>query len=717
MRKLQTLSWMSVMVATAGLTCVAPVWAQQPTAPAQPNFDPSDVYYQAWLFTREAATLEKEGRYAESLAKLRSAERFFETIHRYRPEWKKQMVDDRLSITKAQITKTLPKAQEQQQKENVAVAELEGGVPLNVRPMDNNAQTPNVAIEDARVRALETEVQRLRQALASPANESSRNASRASDLEKQRNELSMQLKKSTADLEALRAKLATAPVQSEMEKLNQRLRSLEQEREAMGMALSQSRTEQLQSKATINKLSADFQAMRQQAADLERNLKVERDKSNQVTSAQMKQLQELQSTIKQKDAEITAANNRVASLEKELLESQQASQELRTERDDLLRERDHMSALLKLSESGRMQQLIERNMSLAKELREAKERVDRINKDNDETKDELTEALRDLAITKTKIIGLQTEKRAQDQRMSELEMQLKNDEKSLASGESGANDEETKTLRDIIQRQLRVQERRKQAAQLLLDAAKKKSSTGDETYDEAVAMLNEEVTLTPEEQSIVDETKVDGEIYSPTYAGSKERVNAATTEMHEQIENYTKAAVRAFGSQRLSASREVLEMILDIHPGHVPTMTKLGIVQMRLDDPIGAANTLRTAVENDETRPLSHRLLGLALYRSGDLTNAETSVRRAVEIDPSDAAAHTILANTLFRLKRAEEAETCYKKAIELNPEAPEALHNYALLLQRAGRNKEALDFYNKSLTNGGQPNPKLESDIAKKLK
>lgn len=703
-------------IAAASLTCITPAWAQQPAAPAQPNFDPSDVYYQAWLFSREAETLQKQGRHVEALAKLRSAEKFFETIHRFHPEWKKEMVGDRLSVTKTQITKVAPLAQEQAKKDNIAVAELEGGSTMNVRPPDDtNTQTPNVQIEDARVRALENEVRRLRQVLASPAGESSREAARASDLEKQRNELSMQLNKATADLEALRAKMTTAPVQSEMAKLNQQLRSLEQEREAMGLALSQGRNEQLQSKAIINKLSADYQAMRQQAADLERNLKVERTKSNQVTTSQLKQLQDLQASLKEKDAEITTANNRISSLEKQLTESNEAQEELRGEREDLLRERDHMAALLKLSESGRMQQLIERNMGLAKELREAKERVERINKDNDDTKDELTEALRDLAITKRKIIDLQTEKRSQDQRMSQLELQLKSDEKSLASGGAAASDEEAKTLRDIIQRQQRVLERRKQAAELLLEAAKKKSATGDANYDEAVALLtDEEVTLTPEEQVILESRKVDGEIYSP-YAGSKARVGAATTEMHEQIENYTKAAVRAFGAERLSASREVLEMILDVHPGHIPTMTKLGIVQMRLNDPMAAANTLRTAVENDESRSLSHRLLGLALYRSSDFVQAEVSSRRAVEIDPTDAAAQTILGNTLLRLKRVDEAESCYKKAITINPENSEALHNYAVLLNRAGRNQEARAYYEKSLSSGGQPNPRLEADLGKK--
>jgi Flp pilus assembly protein TadD len=511
--------------------------------------------------------------------------------------------------------------------------------------------------------------------------------------------------------------MASAPVQSEMDRLNERLRSVEQERQAMGMALSQSREQQLQSQAKIQMLQADYKAMSQQAADLQRNLDVERKKSNEVTTAQLKQLQQLEQTLKQKDSEITSANNRIASLQKELQESKDAFQEVRTERDNILRERDHMAELLKLSENGRIQQLIEQNMGLAKELREAKERVERINQNNEETNDQLAGALRDLTITKTKIIALQREKRAQEQRLADLEQQLLNNEKALASGDAAANSEEADTLREIIKRQLRLQERNKLAAEHLLAAAKKRSVGTDTDYDKAVALLtDQEITLTPEEQKLLDDRQVDGEIYSP-YAGSKARVAAATTEMHQQIDDYTKAAVRAFGAQRLSASREVLEMILDLHPGHVPTMTKLGIVQLRLDDPTAASQTLRAAVENDETRSLSHRLLGLALYKLGDLLAAEESLTRALEIDPNDAAGHTIYGNTLLRLERIVDAERAYLKAINLNPESSECLHNLAVLCQRNGRTKEAQGYYDEALLHGAQPNPDLEAALNRKRK
>src|SRR6185503_16018853 len=104
-----------------------------------------------------------------------------------------------------------------------------------------------------------------------------------------------------------------------------------------------------------------------------------------------------------------------------------AFSQLQGERDSLIREREQMSALLKLNEAGRIQQLIEQNMGLARQLRDANTKVENLNLDNNATKDELTDALRDFAIAKSQINKLQREKREQDQQIAELGKRLKDE--------------------------------------------------------------------------------------------------------------------------------------------------------------------------------------------------------------------------------------------------------------------------------------------------
>ena len=228
-----------------------------------------------------------------------------------------------------------------------------------------------------------------------------------------------------------------------------------------------------------------------------------------------------------------------------------------------------MAALLKLNEAGRIQELIEQNMSLAKNLREANEKVDRLNRESNADKDAITDALRDLAIAKSQINRLHQEKREQDKRLDELENRLKNEESDLASGKIAADPAEVEVLRDIIKRQLRVQERRRQARDLLVEAAKELGAK-DERLAKAIELFDaQEIALSPEEQKLIADRQVDGEFVSP-FARDRATVGQATDELNRDIAVFERTAEKSFVAGRLLPTRELYQMILEQHPGHTP---------------------------------------------------------------------------------------------------------------------------------------------------
>ena len=195
----------------------------------------------------------------------------------------------------------------------------------------------------------------------------------------------------------------------------------------MALALRQSRDAHTEALARIATLAGRLQVAQQQRADLERNLKTERKVANSVVSGQRRQLDALERELEEKHRTRRGqpAHRRPDERTKE---SRDAFGQLRDERDSLLRERDQMAALLKLNEAGRIQELIEQNMALAKNLREANEKVDRLFRESNADKDAYTDALRDLAIAKSQINRLHQEKREQDQRLADLENRLRNEE-------------------------------------------------------------------------------------------------------------------------------------------------------------------------------------------------------------------------------------------------------------------------------------------------
>jgi len=684
----------------------------QQAAPLRPPsnavFNPADVYYQGYLYSDEALKLQNSGKYAESLEKYRRAQTFFDTVAKFHPEWKPDMVATRLKKNLGSIKDTSARAEQEMNKNNIAAAELEGG---RVVPVTPNRKDPLAAIEaaDPRLSALQDEIRLLRSALASPANQANKDAIRAAEMQKQRNEMEERLKQANHKLEDLRNELAAKPLQSELDSLNARIGNLEQDRQAMREALNQSSERQLKSQATIESLTADLRAAAQQISDLRSNLKLQSEKSNQVVQGQHEQMKQLGEIIKNKDIQLTAAKNQIATLQRDLQETKDALFDVQNERDTLIRDKAQLSALLKLSEEGRIQELIDQNMSLAKQLREAKERVDLIKQNAFQTSDELAFAKRDLAIAKSKIREFQADKRQQDESIAELRRRLESDSKSLADSKNVVSPEEAETLSGVSKRQIKQYERARQAAELLLSAAKDKIGA-TEDYRKALSLLEgEEIQLNSEEESALVRRRIDGEIYSP-YAASRDSVNRNLDAVRQQAAIYENAAKRAFQDERYNTTREIFEMTLDINPGDIVTMRKLGVVYWRLGDPASATKVLRNAVENDESQALSHRYYGLALYKEGSLDQAIESLRRCLEIDPQDSQAYTILGNALFRQGKNSEAEAAYQSAIALTPDDYEALHNLALLFQNTNRKKDALATYQQSLKHGGLTDPILEA-------
>jgi chromosome segregation ATPase len=697
---------------------VLPVSAQAPPPAPSAQFDPSDVYFQGYLSTRAAEQLESSENFIAALEKLQKARQLFDAVHQYYPEWKPEMVGGRIEKTTETLKRVRQLADTQLQKNRNTVAELEGGVKSSGRPnpptKDSASPTPEILKVDPlparRLNEAEDEVKRLRD-LVAKSNESSRATTRAEDLERQRDALATQLRTAESNVSSLRARLAAAPMENDLKMLNQRIETLEQEREAMAMALTQSRGAHTDALSRIATLEADLKVTQQKHANLDRDLKAERNVANSVVSGQRRQLDALEKELKRKDTELSKATERVNGLINELSESRDAFTQLRTERDSLLQERDQMAAILKLNEAGRIQDLIEQNMALAKNLRDANEKVDRLSRDSNADQDATIAALRDLAIAKSQINRLHQDKREQEQRLTELEKRLKDEESSLANGQVTTDPQEAEVLRDIIKRQLRVQERRRQARDLLVDAAKELGSK-DERLAKAIELFDaQEIALSPEEQKLVANHQVDGEFVSP-FARDRVLVGQATTDLNRDIAVFERTAEKSFVAGRLLPTRELYQMILEQHPGHTPSLCKLGVVQLRLNESPAAVDSFRRAVELDATNPYAYRMLGFSLMKFGDLPAAEQAVRHSVDLAPDDAKSQMLLATLCYRLGRSGEAESHFKAAITADPVPSEPYYNLALLCSRDRRPEDAKKYYQQALERGAVPDPTLEKSL-----
>ncbi len=702
-------------------------------APVDANFDPSDVYFQAYLDVRAAEQLEKDGDFIAALRKNEQAAKLFDSVGKFYPDWKPEMVKNRLELSSKAVKELQVKAGEQFQRRQGVIAELEGGKQQGAEAIEEEEPEAKMAddkgilaVDPNQARQLEealAEQKRLQALLAQTqagSSAASRNATRVEDLQKNNQALAAKLKAAESNVQSLRAQMAQAPAHSEISALNQQIQRLDQEKQAMAMALRTSREDHTEALSKVELLSADMEimkkqasAMRQAEANLKRDIESERQVANDVVKGQRKQMEALENALAEKSKQLSQAQAQISSLQKELEQSREAYNELREERDGLLMERDQMAALLKLNETGRIEQLIEQNMSMAKSLREANEKVERLNLDSNAAKDDVIDALRDLAIAKSQINRLQADKKEEEKRIESLTERLKHEEAELAKGMVKADPEEVEMLREMVRNQIRMQERRRQAKEVILDAAKQLGKQ-DSQLDEAIKIFDmSEIPLTPEEQKLVAEQQVDGEFVSP-FARDRELVGNATAELNREMESYDRAAKKAYMAGRLLPTRELFELMVEQNPGHVPALCKLGVVQLKLDQAPQATESFRKAVELDDSNGYAHRMLGYAYLQDGDFSSAKTHVSKAIELAPDDAKAYLLHGMICYQQGDSKGAEENFKSAISVDPVPSEPYFNLALICVNKSRMNDARSFYSKALERGAVPDQSLESKLEK---
>lgn len=704
--------------------------APAPKTDAPANFDPADVFLQGWMLSRDADRLQADKKYSEALDKLERARELFNNVATYYPMWKRDMVGNRRAMTQETIDTVAPQAIKEKEAEQREVAALEGGVVKGTppKPLQGGgvAPAPMPPIRDVetldtrRIKELEKEVERLQKELSSkpepaiPApGGSGRDADRARDIAIQRDSYKADLKRAQDEMAQLREKFAAGPVKEEMEKLTNKIGSLEREKAAIGQALSKSQDETRAAKADVAALQVERARLMQAEADLRRNSDLQHKAMTEVVAGQQKQLSEYREQLRAANDREAKANQKIAGLEESLRQMHQSFDELKTDRDNLLRERDQMSQLLQQDEGKRIQALIDQNMGLAKDLREASEKIERLNKDSNANQDAFVEAMRDLSIAKQNINDLKREKLAQEQRMAELEKRLRSDDQSLA--ESKADPEEVKTLREIIQKQIRQQAFRRESTQVLLDSLKD-TAKNDEKVREAVEQYEnqKEVELTPEEAVFAQPRPVDDSFVSPVRRTQGE-VNAAVARLERENLPYADAAKRAFLSQRFGVCQELYSMVLERNPGDTETRCKLGLVQIRQGDFAAAADTFRRTAELDTTNPYAFRMLGYALSETGERGEAIKAAEESVKLAPTNPDGRNLLGGLYFEVGQDKEAEEQFKSAIAYEDSTPYPHLNLAQLYAKQGKKEKAWEYYQNAQQRGAAPDLDLEKRIAKK--
>ena len=669
-------------------------WAQTPEELAR--LDPAELYFQAWSLVKEGEELEKKEDFVGAFTKYRKARVFFDIIKVASPDFRKESLKFRSeSTTKAMETiheKALAQQKKRQDKNSTPLLEIPGEtkprlvVPGEIDPSGASSQ---------KIQDLQQAITRLKSELARYPNQRDSNSAR--------------LRRQIRDLESDLSRTAAIPLRDQVRELNQQIEQLRRERDAMSLARDAAVAKQAR---TLRRLEANQSALATAKVEEQRLLAVIEKQTRingRVVEGQQEQIDALKVIIKEKDALIIESNKTVKDLRTQLDQSESMVTELRQERDGLIEERDQMKSLLKMDEGGRIQKLITQNVTLSKEINEAKANLDLVQKDATSSKEKILYAKQALVVAKAKIQNLQKANTQGNLRMERLEKRLEQAEEDLLAQLNGGQlnrrgQEEVSMLRGVIDKLKAKVSAQQGAAKLLLDQGERMGEK-DATWKAAMARINgdEKMELTIPEMELLERTIVNPNITS-NIRPTREEYIEGQTRLREFKQDLNQLSRRLFAKGDFQAARGNLQLIVDEDPGAWEAMINLGIVQLRLQDQISASQQFRQSilVAGDRKVPFAHFMLGDALYRQGLYADATDEIRRSLSLDSENPKAHVLLGNIAAKTNNLNDAEFHLKEAIAQDPGIKEPYYNLSLIYLGKEQQEEAKKYYTDYLRKGG---------------
>ncbi len=138
--------------------------------------------------------------------------------------------------------------------------------------------------------------------------------------------------------------------------------------------------------------------------------------------------------------------------------------------------------------------------------------------------------------------------------------------------------------------------------------------------------------------------------------------------MSNDIATLEAQATRAAAAGQREAAFKAWERILDVDPGHIPTLTNLGRFSLRSGDLVYAKRAFQRVVDLDGRDPQQWINLALACKGLKDEAGEETAIMGAVKVDPMDLLA-LLMRGTLYEQQgKKQKAAAAFGAAVTVSP-------------------------------------------------
>ena len=623
-------------------------------AHAQRELKPGDVFLQGHMLLQEARRYEDALNYEAASAKCREASEMYDSIALKWPTWQTEMLDKRRKKVRADYARYQSQALEQQNAEGM-------GLP------QRGPSGPGFDVKPRR-----------RPGVIAPLPR------------------------------------AATPRQ----KYQQLQREVETLRESRNKLIQQSTEQQAHTIASNRALGKE----RERVAQLENELatlQAELKRLDGVGVVALKnQVEDLTKQLEAATVGLTEVNqqNREFLAEFERIENER--QEMSLQLEEVTRQRDDMSAIIKGLQTGDSTlALATENSKLREMLNVAQRRVDELEMDKLENEAEIASLKEEVSQLKMELVLLKNENAEAQQRLMDMQALLDGNAQQSAFNPPSIHDEavrqENEILREVIDRQLKQQKFRQEKREIVITELEALEAGSDELIAQ-IDSIAAEASLTEEQKAVVQRAGA-ATMAVAQLARLSSEVGNETVE--RKISRYADAAAFNFEKERFEEAELYYAEILEFAPKHMETIYNLGVTKLRLNDVKEAQQLFERGSLLEPTNDRIHYMLGRCYFYMDAVDDAIMAMRKAQELNPGGSEATGFLGLIYYFRGDLEKAVVALQSAVELAPREPRWHYNLCLALGRQASPDVARSFkhYEEAKKLGLPPDDKMEETFRKR--
>ena len=494
-------------------------------------------------------------------------------------------------------------------------------------------------------------------------------------------------------------------------KLYNALAAAQEECRKMAAAYRELNTKYEDSQRQLTSARIEQQMYKDRYEQLQQQISTERTAGNQVVNSLTQQLAEMEAKYRASEEARERAEARITELETTLAQTQEELARVTQERDALKAENEQLRAIVELNSPEKTKALLDQNLTLDQQLKEALARIAELEgrqagSDDERTvlQQQLDSARGEADRLRDEMSGIYEENMGYRRRVSELTERLNNIEADLDKRASqGPVDpalaEENELLREVIAKQRRSLAMQEEGRKLLIETYKQIKNQDPATLS-ALQKLDEESTL--------DLTEAERRVMEAATKGDEVESTKAVRE-GLQMEALADLASKAFTKGRYTAAEQLYRTLYDEQPDHVAGLVNLGTILLYRNKCEESLEFFARANRLAPDLAISYYLAGVSYYRLDRLDDAARMFGRTIQLDPGNAEAFFYLANIEGVNGQFDLALKHFAAALKLKPGLGDAHYNMARLYAELKQIPNAARAYDRAIQNGAEPDPEFE--------